>query len=81
MLAIKAVRVVLFCIVGKNNVAPDALKRACYHQISLNLLCKLHVSLRHPGITRLTYFVPYSIVETYHVVNPCKDCCRIKPQF
>ena len=71
---------------GRNNISADALSRAYCGAISKASLSDIHVSLCHPGITRLTHFVkirnlPYSIEEIKKVCAECPVCARWKPRF
>ena len=74
---------------GSLNASADALSRApcelaaSVQQLSLN---QLHEHLAHPGITRLRHFVriknlPFSSDEVRNVVNNCRTCAKIKPQY
>ena len=71
---------------GIENVAPDTLSRLVCSIPSESSLYKLHDSLCHPGVVRLTHFVkvknlPYSVEEIKRVVSKCKICCECKPRF
>ena len=71
---------------GKFNNAPDALSRAYCASMYDNTLTEIHESLCHPGITRFYHFVrmknlPYSIDDVRKVVNKCRICAEIKPNF
>ena len=72
---------------GKNNIPADTLSRAhCGAIVNKEKLHELHVSLCHPGITRLTHFVkirnlPYSIEEIKRVCTECPVCAQWKPRF
>lgn len=74
---------------GKDNLAADALSRSVYcassHVNNQNLL-NIHVSLSHPGITRMWHFVrarnlPHSLDDVKKVVSSCPDCAKLKPNF
>lgn len=71
---------------GKENIPADTLSRASCAVTSEDSLHKLHVSLCHPGITRLYHFVrtknlPYSLEEIKRVTSRCLVCCEHKPQY
>ena len=71
---------------GKFNNAPDALSRAYCASMYDNTLTEIHKSLCHPGITRFYHFVrmknlPYFIDDVRKVVNKCRLCAEIKPNF
>ncbi len=72
---------------GKENIPPDTLSRAtCSAATDEDSLYKLHVSLCHPGITRLHHFVrtknlPYSLDDIKRVISRCSVCCECKPQY
>lgn len=70
---------------GKYNSAADALSRTYCANLISDSLNDIHVSLCHPGITRLHHFVktknlPYSIDEVRRVVNNCRVCAEVKPK-
>lgn len=71
---------------GKENVVPDTLSRAPCSSVSTASLMDIHISLCHPGITRLTHFVrsknlPYSVEDIKRTVSSCSVCCELKPNF
>lgn len=71
---------------GTFNAAADALSReycAASPQVDLQ---RLHISLCHPGVSRLAHFVrtrnlPYSMDEIRQIVSSCSTCRRLKPRF
>ena len=69
---------------GRDNIPPDTLSRVmCATADSLH---KLHESLCHPGVTRLSHFVrtkslPYSLEEIKNMTSQCPVCCECKPQY
>ena len=70
---------------GIQNVAPDALSRACSLAPSMSLT-QLHESLGHPGYARLYHFIlqrnlPYTSEETKTVCKLCRTCAELKPRF
>ena len=74
---------------GSLNSAPDIFFRATSASVSLlslNSLTELHISLCHPGITRLAHYVkvknlPFSLDAVKTVTKACKDCSEIKASF
>jgi len=71
---------------GKLNAAPDALSRVYCAAMRENTLYNTHVSLCHPGITRLNHYVraknlPYSVDDLRKVVHDCTACAGVKPNF
>ena len=71
---------------GKFNSVPDALSRAYFARVYDNTLNEIHESLCHPGISRFYHFVrtknlPYSMDQVHKVVNQCRICSEIKPDF
>ena len=77
---------------GSENVPPDTFSRNCASVTkcasahNLNKLRELHVSLCHPGITRMIHFIklrnlPYSTDEIRKICNACPECAEIKPRF
>ena len=53
---------------GKKMIGPDTLSRAFCGTIGTSHLKELHVSLCHPGVTRMAHFVrsknlPFSLSE------------------
>ena len=72
---------------GSDNVSADALSRLCGSICkSVKDLEKLHNSLCHPGISRLTHFVrsknlPFSVEDIKKVCLSCPSCAKIKPRF
>ena len=74
---------------GIKNVVADTLSRSmtCSH-INGNTgdLLDLHVTLCHPGVTRLFHFIrtrnlPYSLDDVKKITNSCSVCCEVKPKF
>ena len=69
------------------NVPPDTFSRSCASvAVTLNKLKDLHVSLCHPGTTRMSHFVktrnlPYSLEEIRKVNASCRECAEVKPRF
>ena len=71
---------------GSENVAPDALSRACTINMDWSQLRDIHDSLCHPGITRLLHFIrsrnlPYSIQDIKTMTSNCEICVELKPIF
>ena len=72
---------------GPQNHAPDALSRCNAMQTgSPEKLLKLHESLCHPGVTRMSHFVrqkkpPYSVEEIKTMTSKCHTCAELKPRF
>lgn len=71
---------------GCLNAAADALSRVCGATSNDNELAKLHHELCHPGVTRMAHFVrsknlPYSVADVKAVIQKCKVCHQIKPQY
>ena len=71
---------------GKDNVPPDTLSRASCAAATEDSLYKLHESLCHPGVTRLSHFVrtknlPCSLDEIKRMTSQCRVCCECKPQY
>ena len=72
---------------GKDNVTADCLTRTQCSAINANQkLEELHKGLCHPGISRLSHFVrcrnlPYSMEDVKRVVNQCRICAQLKPNF
>ena len=71
---------------GKNNLAPDALSRACVSIYSTPDLFDIHQKLGHPGISRLSHFVrtknlPFSLEDVKSTCLKCKICAEQKPRF
>ena len=71
---------------GKKMIGPDTLSRAFCGTIGTSHLKELHVSLCHPGVTRMAHFVrsknlPYSLSEIRQMTSECRECQEIKPQF
>ena len=53
---------------------------------NIDKLKELHISLSHPGVTRMYHFVknrnlPFSIEDVRKINNNCKECAEIKPRF
>ena len=72
--------------VSKFNCVPDALSRAYCASVYDNTLNEIHESLCHSGISRFYHFVrmknlPYSMDQVRKVVNQCRICSEIKPNF
>jgi hypothetical protein len=74
---------------GKDNVTADCLSRAQCSALSqtgdLNLK-ELHISLCHPGISRMSHYVrdrnlPYSVEDIKRMTSQCKTCAELKPNF
>jgi len=70
---------------GKDNPAADTLSR-----IRCAAVCRslhdLHVSLCHPGVTRMAHFVrtqnlPHSIDEIKQTCLSCPVCAELKPRY
>ena len=78
---------------GSENVPPDTFSRNCASIVnhcastnSLNKLRELHVSLSHPGVTRMIHFIklrnlPYSTDDIRKMCNACRECAEIKPRY
>ena len=72
---------------GLENIPPDTFSRGCASVIpAMNKLKELHVSLAHPGVTRMCHFVktrnlPYSIDEIRKLNNTCRECAEVKPRY
>ena len=71
---------------GKKMIGPDTLSRAFCGTIGTSHLQELHVSLCHPGVTRMAHFVrsknlPCSLSEIRQMTSECRECQEIKPQF
>ena len=67
-------------------IGPDTLSRAFCGTIGTSHLKELHVSLCHPGVTRMAHFVrsknlPYSLSEIRQMTSECRECQEIEPQF
>lgn len=70
---------------GKFNLPADTLSRACSMGITRSLQ-DIHVSLCHPGISRLNHFVkeknlPFSTEDVKNVCRNCRICAELKPRF
>ena len=70
---------------GTENAAADTLSRTCCI-LKPNSLKDIHEKLCHPGVTRLNHYVrsknlPYSTTDVRNIVQSCKICCEIKPNF
>ena len=71
---------------GELNIAPDTFSRVYCATINTDSLYRLHQSLCHPGVTRMSAFVrsrnlPFSIEDVRKIT---KDCCiwrECKPQY
>lgn len=73
---------------GRDNITPDILSRSycgmtCHDQRSLSAL---HNDLCQPGVTRMLHFVrsknlSYSVENIRQVINSCKVCAEVKPNF
>ncbi|MGL4483015.1 MAG: RNase H-like domain-containing protein, partial [Lactococcus garvieae] len=72
---------------GKLNQAADALSRSCCGALLTGSdLARLHVSLCHPGVSRMTHFVrnrnlPFSVEEIKRMTANCQVCNELKPKF
>jgi len=72
---------------GKLNAAPDALSRVyCAAMRENTLHNNIHVSLCHPGITRLNHYVRAknlsdSVDDGRKGVHDCTVCAEVKPNF
>ena len=73
-------------IPGKENVLADFLTRIYCFTINYDELKQLHISLCHPGITRMTLFlktknIPVRIEEVRNMTASCKECAEFKLRF
>jgi len=71
---------------GIENVGPDTLTRAHCGYVQQNRLCKLHVALCHPGVTRMGHFVrtknlPFSLTDVREMTSQCEECQQMMPHF
>ena len=74
---------------GSQNVAADALSRPSCSSVyvsDLSELSKIHASLCHPGIARMTHFVksknlPFLVEEIRKITAGCKTCATWKPRY
>ena len=73
---------------GKENISPDTFSRSYCSSTgtSHRPLLDLHVSLCHPGVTRMYHFVksknlPYSVEDVRRMTSSCKVCAECKPRF
>ena len=74
---------------GAENIPPDTLSRHCASTTPVAAISKLkdlHISLSHPGVTRMYHFVrtknlPYSVDDVRKVNATCKECAEVKPRF
>ena len=72
---------------GVENIPPDTFSRGCASVTPVaTQLKELHVSLCHPGVTRMAHFVkvrnlPFSIEDIRKINSVCKECAEIKPRF
>ncbi|XP_045127722.1 uncharacterized protein K02A2.6-like [Portunus trituberculatus] len=73
---------------GLDNIPCDTLSRSCVTASASSpaSLEDIHVSLCHPGITRLYHFVrtknlPFSLEDVKRVCNQCSICSELKPKF
>ena len=72
---------------GVENIPADTLSRNCASVISsVSKLHEIHVSLSHPGVTRMCHFVrsrnlPYSVEDVRKINATCKECAEVKPRF
>jgi transposase InsO family protein len=72
---------------GVDNIPPDTFSRGCASVIpNMNKLRDLHVSLAHPGVTRMSHFIktrnlPFSIEDIRKVNSTCKECAEVKPRY
>lgn len=71
---------------GKDNHIADAFSRNICSSLPVDHLKTLHISLCHPGITRMFHYVrtknlPYSITDIKNMISSCSVCAEIKPKF
>ena len=71
---------------GRKMVEPGTLSRTFCGAIGTSHLKELHVSLCHPGVTRMARFVrnknlSYSLSEIRQMTFECRECQEIKHQF
>ena len=71
---------------GEFNNVSDALSRAYYASVCDNTLYEIHEPLCHQVISCFYHFVrmknsPYSMDQVRKVVNQCRICSEIKPNF
>ena len=71
---------------GKENVPADSLTRIYCSTISYDELKQLHVSLCHPGITRMIHVlktknIQVTIEEVPNIIASCKEYAECKPQL
>ena len=69
---------------GRDNIPPDTLSRVMCATATADSLHKLHESLWHPAVTRLSHFVrtkslPYSLEEIKNMTSQCPVCCECNP--
>lgn len=71
---------------GSENAAADTFSRMYCSSTSSRSLYELHVSLCHPGVTRMMHFVrcrnlPYSVDDVRSVTSGCPECAELKPRY
>ena len=72
---------------GVDNVVCDTLSRVCsVTALADSSLEKVHVSLCHPGVTRLYHYVkmtnlPFSLEDVRRICSQCSICSELKPRF
>lgn len=71
---------------GKSNVAADTFTRISCSVGESETLVNLHISLCHPGITRMLHFVrcrnlPYSVDDVKRMTKNCSVCSELKPRY
>ena len=71
---------------GSENAAADAFSRMTCASVTNTALYELHVSLCHPGVTRMMHFVrcrnlPYSVDDVRSMTAACRECAELKPRY
>ena len=71
---------------GKDNVAPDAFKRAFCASMPDTNIVDVHNGLCHPGVTQMLHFIrsknlPFSTEDVRKVCSSCKICAELELQI
>ena len=71
---------------GSANATADALSRVSAAMSPEVDLKALHITLCHPGVTRMSHCVraknlPYSVEDVRRVINSCAVCAELKPRM
>lgn len=71
---------------GKENILADSFPRLSCAAMSIDKLMEFHKALCYPGITRMHHYyktknIPASLDEICKIINSCRTCAELKPQF